>query len=259
MAKAPASGAAARSGRWHDRFNWGGEMPGIHFVFDCLASLAAFLTTLAVYHWRLADAATRITTAGTGYPLALVGGAVAGAYITGTLNLWLSGVPQIGRSIIGAMAGAILAIEIYKRVAGIAGSTGLIFVPAFAVSVMIGRIGCFMAGLDDQTHGIITTVPWAVDFGDGLPRHPVQLYESAAMALFLAIAFRQLSLRDPFFMRNGFYLLVGWYAGQRFLWEFLKPYAALIGPLNVFHFVAAGLVTYAVCMIRHQRGHHVGS
>jgi phosphatidylglycerol---prolipoprotein diacylglyceryl transferase len=221
----------------------------IHLAFDLVAALVAFLVSAIVYQWRLAKAADKMASAGAGYAIALVVGAAVGAYAIGTANLWLSGVPGIGRSIIGAMAGAISAVELYKWQTGIKGSTGIVFVPAFATSVAIGRIGCFLSGLDDQTHGIATALPWAVDFGDGIARHPVQLYESAAMALFLAFALLQLARRDAFFMRNGFYLLVGWYACQRFAWEFLKPYGAVWGPFNTFHFVAAGLVLYSASMM----------
>ena len=38
-----------------------------------------------------------------------------------------------------------------------------------------------------MTYGTPTTLPWGVDFGDGVPRHPVQLYEAATMAIFLAV------------------------------------------------------------------------
>jgi len=50
----------------------------------------------------------------------------------------------------------------------------------FAVGVAVGRIGLlFSQGIDDFTYGTPTALPWAHDFGDGVPRHPVQLYESA--------------------------------------------------------------------------------
>ena len=92
---------------------------------------------------------------------------------------------DIARSIVGALAGAIAAIELFKAVRGIRGSTGLIFVPAFATTVMVGRWGCFLSGLEDETHGTPTSLPWGVDLGDGMMRHPVQLYESFTMGLFL--------------------------------------------------------------------------
>jgi phosphatidylglycerol---prolipoprotein diacylglyceryl transferase len=43
------------------------------------------------------------------------------------------------------------------------------------------------------------------------------------------------------------------YAMQRFAWEFLKPYAAVLGYFNLFHLVCAGLACYAYLMMR---GHH---
>jgi phosphatidylglycerol:prolipoprotein diacylglycerol transferase len=227
----------------------------VHTVFDILAALSAMAMTFAVYRWRLGAAMARIESVGSGYALALVAGAVVGGYGAGTLNLWLSGVPGIGRSIVGALAGAIAAVELYKRVRHISGSTGLIFVPAFATSVAVGRWGCFFAGLPDHTYGTVTTLPWGHDFGDGLPRHPVQLYESFTMAAFLAAALVLIGRRQQFFMRSGFYLLVGVYAGQRFLWEFLKPYGTLLGPFNLFHVICTGLVLYSIVLVagNHER------
>lgn len=209
--------------------------------------------TVFVYNWRLKEAGRRIDSAGPLYGVALVLGAALGGFGAGTLNLWLSGEPGIGRSIVGALAGAIVAVEIFKRLRGISGSTGLIFVPAFATSVMVGRWGCYFAGLSDETHGTPTTLPWGHDFGNGIARHPVQLYESFTMAVFLVIALVLLARRNPFFMRNGFYLLVLVYAGQRFLWEFFKPYGTVAGPFNLFHLICGGLVIYSAVMMSRGR------
>ena len=222
----------------------------VHTIFDVLAALSALAMTLAVYRWRLASAAMKIEQAGFYYAAALVSGAAIGGYGAGTLNLWLTDLPGIGRSIVGALAGAIVAIELYKRLRGITGSTGLIFVPAFATSVAVGRWGCYLSSLDDQTHGIATSLPWGTDFGDGISRHPVQVYESLAMSAFLGLVLILLGRRNSVFMRNGFYLLVMFYAGQRFAWEFLKPYGTLIGPFNLFHLVSAALICYSLVMMR---------
>lgn len=221
----------------------------IHTFFDLLAAASALTMTFLVYRWRLAEAGEKIEKAGIGYAMALVMGAALGGFGAGTLNLWLTGLPGIGRSIVGALAGAIVAIELFKRWRGIAGSTGLIFVPAFATSVMVGRWGCFLAGLEDQTHGTPTTLPWSHDFGDGVSRHPVQLYESFTLAAFLIAALLLIGQRNRFFAANGFYLLVLTYGAQRFAWEFLKPYGAVLGPFNLFHFICAGLVIYSLAMM----------
>ena len=179
-------------------------------------------------------------------------GATLGAYLAGSANLWLSGVGGVGRSIEGALAGAIIAIELLKARAGIRGSTGLRFVAPLAAAIAIGRIGCYLAGLDDMTYGTPTSLPWGVDFGDGVARHPVQLYESVTMAAFLAV-FVGLAWRgNPAVLRSGFYLFVGVYAAQRFLWEFLKPYGTVVGPLNLFHLLSLALIAYALLFARRE-------
>ena len=50
-------------------------------------------------------------------------------------------------------------------------------------------------------------------------------------------------------IENGFYLAVGFYAVQRFAWEFIKPYGAVIGPLSLFHLLSLALLAYAFLMI----------
>ena len=66
----------------------------------------------------------------------------------------------------------------------------------------------------------------------------------------LRLGIQRFIARDSFWLKNGFYLTVGWYALQRFVWEFFKPYATVIGPFNLFHVVCLGLVLYAAVMIR---------
>jgi phosphatidylglycerol---prolipoprotein diacylglyceryl transferase len=225
----------------------------LHTILDLLAAASALTMTALVYRWRLGAAAHKIESAGLGYALALVAGAVIGGFGAGTLNLWLSGEAGIGRSIVGALAGAIATIEAFKRWRGISGSTGLTFVPAFATSVVVGRWGCFLSGLEDQTHGIPTQLPWGHDFGDGIARHPVQIYESLTMLAFLILALTLIGRRNPWFARNGFYALAFAYAAQRFVWEFLKPYGAVLGPFNLFHFICVTLMVYALVMMRKAR------
>jgi phosphatidylglycerol---prolipoprotein diacylglyceryl transferase len=222
----------------------------IHAAFDLLASLTSFCLTLLVYRWRLQGAMQRVEQAGFGYVAALLIGAGVGGYGFGSLNLYLSGSPHIARSIVGALAGSIAAIEFFKWLKGMRGSTGIIFVPAFAATVVVGRWGCFLSGLADETHGTVTTLPWGVDLGDGIARHPVQLYESFAMLGFLLVALWLIGKRNPWFLANGFYAMVAFCAAQRICWEFLKPYGAVVGPFNLFHLVCLALLAYAFVMMR---------
>ncbi|RYF98138.1 MAG: diacylglyceryl transferase, partial [Caulobacteraceae bacterium] len=122
--------------------------------------------------------------------------------------------------------------------------TGGVFVGSFSFGLVIGRLGCFFSGLNDDTYGSPTHLPWGVDLGDHVSRHPVQLYESLSMAVFLAAYLSGLARRQAWALRRGFYALCIWYGAQRFAWELLKPYPRLIGPFNLFHILCLGLIVY---------------
>lgn len=225
----------------------------IHTLFDLLAALVAVALIVGLEKTWLKDQPRSPFRLGDGYFPALGLGAVLGSYLLGSANLWLSGQWIIGRSVLGALVGGTLAVEIYKRRKGIRGSTGLAFAAGFAALVAVGRIGCALSGLEDNTFGTPTTLPWAQDFGDGILRHPVAAYEALAMAGFLAVSLWAIWRQNPLFLRHGFYLMTGFYALQRFGWEFLKPYAPLLGPFTLFHFICVGLLLYSILMLRRNR------
>ena len=221
--------------------------PAFHVVFDLLAWATGALVGWALYRWRLKGAVTwTASTVGTGWFIAVALGAVLGAWLAGSLNTMQDADPALSHSIAGALVGAIVGVEIYKCLRGIEGSTGAAFAGSFAAGVVVGRIGCLMAGLPDRTYGTPTTLPWAVELGDGIGRHPVQLYESGAMALFLGAYTWGLAVRAPWALRRGFYVLCIVYGAQRFCWEFLKPYPTLAGPFNLFHGLSLALILYGV-------------
>jgi phosphatidylglycerol:prolipoprotein diacylglycerol transferase len=224
----------------------------VHAIFDLLAWTNAGLIGcwIARRGWLAGFSARPRFQGDPLYFVSLALGALAGALLVGSFNMNLAGFWTIGHSIAGAIAGGVVAVEIYKWLRGIRGTTGLPFVAPLALGIAIGRLGCFFAGLPDYTYGTATHLPWGVDFGDGLHRHPVQLYESAAMLLFLAFWLRALAAHEATIIRNGFYLFVAWYALQRFAWEFLKPYPAVIGPFNLFHLICIVLFTYSLFMLR---------
>jgi uncharacterized membrane protein YeaQ/YmgE (transglycosylase-associated protein family) len=218
-----------------------------HPVFDLLAWGSGAAVGVALYRWRLKARLEQLARATDGgYFVSLGVGAALGAWLSGSLNTMREAAPALSHSIAGALVGAIAAVEVYKAFRGVRGSTGVVFVGSFSVGVVIGRWGCLFTGLPDRTYGVPTTLPWGVDLGDGVARHPVQIYESLAMALFLALFVAGLARHAPWAMRRGFYAMCVWYGAQRFVWEFLKPYPSLIGPLNLFHLLCAGLVAYGV-------------
>lgn len=219
--------------------------PAWHPVFDLAAWACGAAVGYGLYRWRLRAAVEDVAgRTGAGYFVALGVGAAAGAWLAGSLNTLNLSAPTLSRSVAGALAGAIVSVEAYKAVRGIRGSTGGVFVGSLATGVVVGRFGCLMAGLPDFTYGTPTRLPWAVDLGDHVGRHPVQVYESLSVAAFLVLYLAGLAYRAPWALRRGFYVFVAWYGAQRFAWEFLKPYPRLIGPLNLFHILCVGLVVY---------------
>jgi phosphatidylglycerol:prolipoprotein diacylglycerol transferase len=221
--------------------------PWAHTVFDLLAWGGGLGLGVGLYRWRLGETVDRLARrVDGGYFAALVLGAVPGAWLAGSLNTLRAPGGALSHSVVGALVGAIVGVEIYKKLRGVTGSTGGAFVGSFSLGVVIGRLGCFFSGLADQTFGSPTALPWAVNLGDGIGRHPVQLYESAAMALFLLAYLAGLAVRAPWAMRRGFYAMCTAYAVQRFAWEFLKPYPRLLGPFNLFHILCLGLAAYGL-------------
>jgi prolipoprotein diacylglyceryltransferase len=124
-----------------------------------------------------------------GAAFAVVLGCALGAILGSKAAVWLqqpevfaAGLhsPQMlwaGQSIVGALIGGLLGVELAKRIAGVRKSTGDAFVLPLIAGIAIGRIGCFLAGLHDDTYGLPSNLPWAIDFGDGIRRHPTQLYD----------------------------------------------------------------------------------
>lgn len=214
-----------------------------HLLFDLLAYAAAF--AWRYYHPSkplIKDETTRYK-----YFMAIVFGAIIGAFLLGTINAYLSfyGL-KIGKSVFGAIFGGVVTAEWFKSSVGIKGSSGADFVLPLTLGIIIGRFGCFFAGLDDFTYGTQTSFFLGYDFGDGVMRHPVQLYESGAMALFFLYAFRVLQKEPEFFREKIFYHFILFYSVQRFVWEFLKPYESIIFGLNIFQLGALLLMVYAL-------------
>ena len=79
-----------------------------------------------------------------------------------------------GKTIVGGLIGGLVGVELVKLAMGIRRSTGDLYAPALAVAIAIGRIGCLLTGVADDTSGTPTSLPWGMDLGDGVSRHPTQ-------------------------------------------------------------------------------------
>lgn len=224
----------------------------IHLLFDILSYAAAFLIS---YRWirppapYIPDETLRY-----GYYAVLTLGFTIGAFGLGTFNAYYStGQFVIGKSLLGAIFGGVLAAEVFKRFANIKGSTGAYFVPSLSIGIVIGRIGCYMAGIEDYTYGIETTTVFGHNFGDGVLRHPVQLYESMAMGLFFLYSVWLYYNHKKTFEHTIFYQFIGYYSLQRFVWEFFKPYQSLVFGLTVFQIICLILILYALVYLKSER------
>jgi phosphatidylglycerol---prolipoprotein diacylglyceryl transferase len=152
--------------------------------------------------------------------------------------------PGGGKTIVGGLLGGWLCVEIVKRLRGISTRTGDLFAIPLCIGIAIGRIGCLLAGLADDTYGKPTSLPWGVELGDGVARHPTQVYEIAFL-IALGLVLRFISKRPH---ANGvlFRVFITAYLGWRLLIDFLKP-QPLVGGLNAIQWACcAGLAAVAI-------------
>jgi prolipoprotein diacylglyceryltransferase len=220
----------------------------LHFVFESLAYAAGFRLYLVARRRSgdFLDASLRWS---------IVAAAIGGAAVGSKLLFWFEDPERTwrhwhslgyllgGKTIVGAMLGGTIAVEWVKLRAGVTRRTGDLFALPLAVGIAIGRIGCFLAGVQDDTHGIASSLPWAVDIGDGVRRHPVQLYESAAMML-LAFALSRMH-RPRFVEGDRFRAFMLAYFGWRLLVDFLKPGVRFGGATTLQWCCIAALLWYA--------------
>ncbi|MFJ7729198.1 prolipoprotein diacylglyceryl transferase [Neobacillus sp. NPDC097160] len=127
-----------------------------------------------------------------------------------------------GKTIVGGLLGGLIGVETAKKCIGWTRSTGDDFVLPFAVGMMIGRIGCFLTGLDDHTYGVATTWITGIDFGEGMKRHPTQLYEIFFL-LVLIIVLYQFKRKQIGWEGLLFQLFMLSYLLFRFIIDFIKP------------------------------------
>jgi len=87
--------------------------------------------------------------------------------------------------------------------------------------------------LADDTYGKPTNLPWAVDLGDGIGRHPVQVYE----ILFLVSVGIVVSGVKRLPEGARFRIFLGSYLAWRIVIDFLKP-QPLVAGMNVIQWAA---------------------
>lgn len=229
----------------------------VHGLFEMLA-----LAVGAAYYRRLRrQGGGGSILHGEGFVVAV--GCVFGAAIGNKLVFWIE-MPHLlaqhwntptlllgGQSMVGGLLGGLIGIELAKKLNGISHSTGDAFVFPVLLGLMIGRTGCFLAGLADGTHGNPSDLPWAVDFGDGVPRHPTQLYEIVFAGLLWWWLAR---MRQRLAAQSGllFKLMLVAYLGWRLAVDAIKPipYAYPLGLSGIQWVCLCGLAIYLPRVVR---------
>jgi len=246
-----------------------------HLFFESLSYFIAFRVYLSLRR-RFGDPIA------TPLRWAVIAAAIAGAALGAKLLYWLED-PVLtfhhfrdpayligGKTIVGALVFGLLSVECMKRYIGLRTSTGDLYAIPLALGIAIGRIGCFLTGLSDNTYGIPTNLPWAVNFGDGIPRHPTQLYEIFFLLALIPILFvvltkvvarvphfspllREVGILPPtnvhpptsrFLPGDAFKLFMVAYLSFRLLCDFLKPYPRIFLGLGGIQWACVLILLY---------------
>lgn len=220
----------------------------LHFLFESLAYLIGSFLYLRL---RKRD----------GDPLAgadrssVFAAAIVGAALGSKVLGWLEHPAELvsrwrdpffllgGKTIVGGLIGGWIAVEWIKRKLGILQRSGDLFAIPLCIGIAVGRIGCFLGGVEDGTYGIVTAMPWGVDFGDGLRRHATQLYE---VLWLLMLASWLWGLRNrPHLNGDLFKVFMIGYMTFRLAVDFLKPAEPVMGLTAIQWACLATLFFYA--------------
>jgi phosphatidylglycerol:prolipoprotein diacylglycerol transferase len=147
------------------------------------------------------------------------------------------------KTIIGGMLGGLIGVELTKKQIGVTVSSGDLMVYPLILAMLIGRTGCFLAGLEDGTYGIASNLPWAINFGDGIRRHPTNLYE-IMFWLILWVSLILIERKHEFTNGARFKVFMASYLIFRLLVEFIKPAYFFGFGLSVIQLVCIGGILY---------------
>jgi phosphatidylglycerol:prolipoprotein diacylglycerol transferase len=230
----------------------------IHFgnsgvLLHSLAELLAFFAGFQYFQWLRKRKGDPVSASSRGWILVgTVFGALLGSRLIGGLedpqqmirakNVFLYFYEN--KTVVGGFLGGLIAVEIVKNLIGEKRSSGDLFVKPILLALIIGRIGCFTMGIYEETYGLPTHLPWGMNLGDGIRRHPVALYEIIFLSLLWIFISR---LERKYELRSGssFKIFMIAYLTFRFILDFIKPHADIVFGLSVIQIVClAGLIYY---------------
>jgi prolipoprotein diacylglyceryltransferase len=154
------------------------------------------------------------------------------------------------KTVVGGFLGGLAGVEGCKKIIGERKASGDLFVFPMLLALIIGRIGCFSMGVYEETYGLPTQFFTAMDLGDGVPRHPVTLYEISFLNLSGVVLHR---IKHHMPLQNGalFKMFMITYLVFRFCLDFLKPHYTFAVGLSTIQFTClAGILYYTPYLIQ---------
>jgi phosphatidylglycerol---prolipoprotein diacylglyceryl transferase len=166
----------------------------------------------------------------------------------GEPDMWLQ--LAAGKSILGALLGGYIFVELAKRHVGYDRTTGDDFALVAPISIGLGRIGCLLHGC---CLGAACSPNWfTITDIDGVPRWPAAAAELGFNLI--AFAFFLFLRRQKLFPGQHFHLYLIGYGLFRFAHEFVRATPRLLGPLSGYHLAALAVALFGlVCFARRQK------
>lgn len=185
------------------------------------------------------------------HSFAILMAALVGGTLGAKIPIWIAQYREIaasgfdintilsGRTIVGGLVGGTLAVWWIKRRLGIKQRIGNAIAPAISAGIAVGRIGCFLRGC---CYGIPTSLPWGVNFGDGIPRHPTELYESLfGIVAFIILVVLLRKKRPDGILLTGFMIA---YFVFRFFLEFIRVEPRILFGLTGYQWASLVMLAY---------------
>lgn len=222
-------------------------------VHPILESIGIFIAMRYYAFLRKRNKSTLSTLQSFGIIIGALIGALIGSKLVGTLEnprafleaenpflfFWTS------NTIVGGLTFGLIGVELTKKIIGHKESTGDLITFPLILAMIIGRIGCFLTGVYEQTYGIETTSIFGMDLGDGLLRHPVALYEIVYLILlWIVLKFVQRKYTLP----SGyiFQLFMLSYFLFRYCLDFIKPIHSLFLGLSSIQITCVCVIIYYI-------------
>lgn len=158
----------------------------------------------------------------------------------------------INNTIVGGLAFGLIGVELAKKIVGHKESTGDLIVFPLLLAIIIGRIGCFLTGVHEETYGLPTDSIFGMHLGDEYLRHPVALYEIAFL-LFMWFELKMIGRKNKYVSGFLFKLFMLSYFSFRFLLDFIKPKIEIIGNLGTIQLVCLSMIIYYIYVLKTER------